>query len=160
LTGSLQAKVFTVCTACWIALSAAACGGSGGEGSGQASGEGPVTFSATSVKRPAVEIPSGPPPEKLEIKDLEVGTGPAIEFGTSIATNYIAISYETGKAIQEHWGPHEVFRVEFIPGGEVEAWEKGLVGMKAGGVRELRAPARMAYGEGAVLYMIHLLSVQ
>lgn len=157
-------KILGLFVSCLVALALVACGGSGSND--EVSSE-PTTVSvaelnrlASSIKRPTIHIPPGPEPTKLEIKDLKVGTGPEVGEGKFLIVNYVAVSYRTGETIQEAWGPHKEFRLEFQKKGEVKAWEHGLTGMKAGGVRELRAPSRLTYGEGAVLYVIHMLAVE
>lgn len=113
-------------------------------------------------KAPHVELPTGPPPTKLVIKDLKEGFGRAIPAkGTAkISTNYISMSYTTRKPNETRWNPRGAFKIGFGPGFEIEGWEKGLVGMRVGGRRELQVPSDMAYDEGALLYVVDLLGVE
>jgi peptidylprolyl isomerase len=120
----------------------------------------------TSAKPPAkIRVPSGPPPKKVVVKDLVQGKGAAIppisgKHLVEISTLYKAVSYKTGKPFEERWDPRNPFEIEFGPGLENKGWEKGMVGMRVGGRRELIVPSRMAYKKGAVVYVIDLLGVK
>jgi FKBP-type peptidyl-prolyl cis-trans isomerase len=137
----------------------AACGGSSSARSNQGSeASRPIRDSA---KPPHATLPPGPPPKELVVRDIRKGYGPAIppKGGVRIDTNFVALSYGTGKPYEVRWNPVGAFNIGFGPGIEIKGWEKGLVGMKAGGRRELRVPSRLAYQEGAILYVIDLLAV-
>lgn len=114
------------------------------------------------AKPPKVAIPPGSPPTHLIVRDIKRGSGPAIprKGGVGIRTNYVSVSYRTGKPLEVKWEPRGAFKISFGPGLEVKGWEKGLVGMKVGGRRELRVPSRLAYGQGAVLYVVDLLGLR
>jgi peptidylprolyl isomerase len=96
------------------------------------------------------------------VRDLKKGSGRAIppKSFVTIHTNYVAVNYKTGKTSEVRWRPTGGFNIEFGPGIETEGWEKGLVGMKVGGRRELRVPSRLAYGHGALFYIVDLLAVK
>jgi peptidylprolyl isomerase len=73
----------------------------------------------------------------------------------------VSLSYRTGKPIEVRWEPEGAFYIAFGTGLQSEGWEKGLVGMKAGGRRELEIPERMAngHGGGSTFYVVDLVSV-
>jgi peptidylprolyl isomerase len=123
--------------------------------------QGPTRIKDSARKPPKITLPSAPP-RKLIVKDIRVGTGAAIPAHgrAHIATNYISVSFRTGKTREVWWKPKGGFSIEFGPGLEVKGWEKGLVGMRVGGRRELLVPSSLAYGEGALLYVIDLLAVE
>jgi peptidylprolyl isomerase len=108
-------------------------------------------------KPPHVSIPSGPPPKQLVVKDLKKGTGAVLRWGTELSARYIARDYKTGKVFDPHWA--DPFEWSYGPGQVVRAWVKGLRGMRVGGVRELIAPSRLSYKEGATVWVVELLSV-
>ncbi len=90
-------------------------------------------------------VPTGTPPTKLESADLITGTGPGAKSGDSLTVQYVLATYSSGKVVQSSWtsqpftftvGQHMV-----IPG-----WDQGVVGMKAGGRRELIIPPSLGYG--------------
>jgi peptidylprolyl isomerase len=97
----------------------------------------------------------------LVVRDIRKGYGPAIpaKGGVRIDTNFVSISYVTHKPYEVRWSPVGGFNIGFGPGIEVKGWEQGLVGMRAGGRRELRVPSRLAYKQDAILYVIDLLAV-
>jgi hypothetical protein len=137
----------------------AACGGSSSAQSNQGSeASRPIRDSA---KPPHVTLSPGPPPKELVVRDIRKGFGPAIppKGDVRIDTNFVALSYVTHKPYEVRWSPVGAFNIGFGPGIEIKGWEKGLVGMKAGGRRELRVPSRLAYQQGAILYVIDLLAV-
>ncbi|MGE5281254.1 MAG: FKBP-type peptidyl-prolyl cis-trans isomerase [Chloroflexota bacterium] len=139
-----------------------ACGGaSPGEPSTTTTGHGNMLLT-DSAKPPKVVVPPGPPPTHLIVNDIRPGSGAAIpgKGEVGIHVNYISLSYKTGKPLGVKWAPRGAFRISFGPGLEVKGWEKGLVGMKVGGRRELRVPSRLAYGQGAILYVVDLLGIK
>jgi peptidylprolyl isomerase len=140
-----------------------ACGGSAADSSKASGGNQGARQVIDSARPPKVKLPPGPAPKHLVVHDLKVGSGPAIPAGKQVGvrTNYVSYSYRTGKRLELRWAPTGgAFNVEFGPNLVVEGWEKGLVGMKVGGRRELEVPSRMAYGEGSIFYLVDLLEVE
>lgn len=78
-------------------------------------------------------------------------------FGSELSARYVAVAYRTGKILENFWrrAPSEW---NFGPGQVVPAWEKGLKGMRVGGVRKLIAPSRLAYKTGAEIWIVELLA--
>lgn len=84
---------------------------------------------------------------ELKKEDIVIGEGEEITETSTFSAYYIG------------WLPNGtvfdssikdgalVAPLEVTPGGVIEGWTKGAVGMKTGGVRELTIPASMAYGE-------------
>jgi len=108
---------------------------------------------------PTVHVPKGPPPKKLIVRELKRGSGTMIEPYTKISTHFVGVTYSTGKPYEVRWKGYP-FTIDFGPGEEIKGWEKGLVGMRVGGRRELVIPSKLAYGKGAMVYVIDLLSVE
>ncbi|KAF9792713.1 hypothetical protein BJ322DRAFT_1133279 [Thelephora terrestris] len=81
----------------------------------------------------------------VQVKDIKVGSGPGAQKGQSIKMRYIG-KLTDGKIFDSNTkGKPFVFR---LGAGEViKGWDVGVVGMKAGGERELTIPAPMAYGK-------------
>jgi FKBP-type peptidyl-prolyl cis-trans isomerase len=141
----------------------ASCGGE--SSSAESSGAGTVVTEISPERSepnepPHISVPSGPPPTKLAVKDLRVGRGAPVRPNTAISALYTSVEYGTGKPYETRWKPFEPFHAEFAPGLEIKGWEKGLIGMKVGGRRELIVPSRMAYGKGALVYVIDLVAVK
>ena len=152
-----------VALACICAVAATAIAACGQESSPQpARGGETVKSIVDSAKPPRVAFPTGPPPKKLVVHDIREGVGRGIppELGVRVQTNYIAYGYRAGKWIEVRWGPRGGFNIGLGPEKETEGWEKGMVGMKVGGRRVLKVPARMAYGKEAIFYVVDLLGIE
>jgi peptidylprolyl isomerase len=100
-------------------------------------------------------IPSGPSPGKVVIHDVRRGTGRPIEPGDTFAARYVSLNYETGKVSETNWKP-QPWRLKWQIGELVDAWEPGLKGIRAGGLRELIAPSSMAYEYGPLVYLVEV----
>ena len=87
---------------------------------------------------PTANVPS------LVIKDLTVGTGTAVKSGATIKANYTGAVAATGVIFQSSFDSGQP--VTFPLSNVIAGWQKGIVGMKVGGVRQLLIPANLAYG--------------
>jgi peptidylprolyl isomerase len=119
--------------------------------------------------KPKVQVPSGPPPKKLEIKDLEEGSGPAAKPGDEVTVHYVGVNYKTGKQFDASWDRGEPFTFKLGVGEVIPGWEEGIVGMKPGGRRELIIPPELGYGyqrSGSIppgstlIFVVDLISVE
>jgi peptidylprolyl isomerase len=99
---------------------------------------------------PQFSPPKGAPPKQLVVKDLIKGTGPAIT-GTNqtLTVQYVGKVYKTGKVFDASWS-HPGAQPAALPlSGVIPGWQKGLIGMKVGGRRELIIPPSQGYGSTA-----------
>jgi peptidylprolyl isomerase len=101
---------------------------------------------ATKKTKPKVTVPKGPPPKKLEVKDLEEGSGPAAKSGDRVSVNYVGVNYKTGKEFDASWDRGEPFTFTLGAGEVIPGWDQGVEGMKVGGRRELIIPPSLGYG--------------
>lgn len=117
------------------------------------------TFSTTNGLR-EVEVTTDAPVERasdgataLKVKDLTEGSGAAIKSGTQISVHYTGWLYASeaagfkGKQIDSSHDRNEAFVFRVGAGQVIPGWDKGVVGMKAGGKRLLIIPPNLAYGE-------------
>jgi peptidylprolyl isomerase len=157
-----------------LAIAALGCGGNGAAtGSGETAVE-PGTRPAVldrddprfavitdRGRRPMPVIhPKGGPPKRFVVRDVEVGSGPAAEPGDRIAVRYVGVDHETGEVLWETWPPREpLLVVELGADEDPSAWEEGIVGMRAGGRREMLIPAGLTR-EGPLDYVFDLLRVE
>jgi peptidylprolyl isomerase len=170
-----------------LALVAAGCGGSGD--SSASSSESTATNTESSEKSPAesngsaekqssggektkpkVTVPSGPPPKKLEIEEIEKGSGATAKAGDEATVQYVGVGYDSKKEFDSSWSRNEPFPVSLGAGGVIPGWEQGIEGMKVGGRRELIIPPNLAYGpQGSppvigpnetLIFVIDLLAVK
>ncbi len=122
---------------------------------------------ATSPAAPTVGAP-------YSQTDLTVGTGAAAASGNTVSVNYTGWMYDANKPDQKGLvfdtslgrGP-----LSFVVGAHqvIPGWEKGVPGMRVGGLRRLVIPPSLAYGgtrNGSIppyttlVFEIELLSVQ
>ncbi len=96
-------------------------------------------------KEPTVTVPPGAPPTVLESSDLIVGSGPAAKDGDSVTVQYVLATYSSDKVIQASW-TSQPFTFTLGQGQVIPGWDKGVVGMKVGGRRELVIPPSLGYG--------------
>lgn len=88
--------------------------------------------------------------DELVIDDLLVGSGDEVGDNTKIAAYYIG--WNPDGEIFDQSVDGDSLKAPFVVDGPagasvIEGWQKGLVGMRIGGVRELTIPSAMAYGE-------------
>ncbi len=132
-----------------------------GEFSGEVGGAAEAGHSRINWIGPQAKGPhtAGPPPAELEVRVLEEGSGRRAKPGQTLQVQYVAASYETGKLFEVRWGKSGPFVFNFGSGEALEGWDIGLKGMRVGERRELQIPSKLAYGSGALLYVIELLAI-
>ena len=149
------------------ALAVAGCGSDSSEDSASST----ATPAATPPERtkPEVTVPKGKLPEKLEITDIEKGTGATAEPGKNVTVQYVGVSALNGRQFDASWDRGEPFSFQLGSGGVIRGWDEGVKGMKVGGRRQLVIPPDLAYGpDGSpptigpnetLVFVIDLLSV-
>lgn len=106
--------------------------------------------------------------DKLEIIDLEVGTGDEVSANATITAHYTGALCKNGIIFQSS---HDMRRpITFPLSGVIAGWTAGVPGMKVGGMRRLIIPAAQAYGNSSpapnipansdLVFDIELVSVQ
>jgi peptidylprolyl isomerase len=149
------------------ALAVAGCGG--GDSSTSGSTTDTSTTAASSQTKPKVEVPKGAPPKQLVKKDLIVGEGPVAKTGDFVSVQYVGVDYKTGKQFDASWDRGQPFPFQLGAGQVIPGWDKGIVGMRVGGRRELIIPPGLAYGaqgqpptikpNSTLVFVVDLLSV-
>ena len=94
--------------------------------------------------KPAITVPSDPPPQELQITDLVVGEGAEAPAGATVTTHYVGVSWSTGGQFDASWdgrGPISFPLTQVIAG-----WTDGIPGMRVGGRRLLVIPPHLGYG--------------
>jgi len=167
-------SIFALCAL----LAIAGCGG-GGTTQSTESTQATSTESAPPAKqskpaakktKPKVTVPSGPPPKKLEVKDIEEGSGATAKAGDAVTVQYVGVGYESGEEFDSSWSRNEPFSFQLGAGMVIPGWDQGVEGMKVGGRRELIIPPELAYGEAGsppaigpnetLIFVIDLLAVE
>jgi peptidylprolyl isomerase len=99
----------------------------------------------TSVK-PQIRKPTGSPASKLVKEDIVVGKGKAAKAGDTVTVQYVGVSFSNGEEFDASWDRGQAFTFPLGAQQVIPGWDKGLVGMKVGGRRQLTIPPEMAYG--------------
>ena len=79
------------------------------------------------------------------VRDIAPGVGQEVTRGKSIAVFYRA-QLTNGTTVDSLLAPAAPLRFRVGSGNVIPGWDRGLVGMKAGGTRQLVVPPELAYG--------------
>jgi peptidylprolyl isomerase len=137
-----------------------------------ASGSGSIPPNATLIfEVQLVEIRT-PAITELQILDLEVGTGTEAATGKQVSVYYTGWLYDASAVDHKgtQFGSQTDTAVVFTLGAgqAITGIERGVVGMKVGGLRRLSIPPHLAFGSGGsatvpantpVIYEIRLVTV-
>jgi peptidylprolyl isomerase len=125
---------------------------------------------ADTSAKPVVPKPAGSPPRRLEKEDIVKGKGPPAKAGDSVTMQYVGIAFSTGEQFDASWDNGAPFGPFQLGSGQViEGWDRGIVGMRKGGRRELTIPPELAYGsqgQGPIgpnetlIFVVDLLAIQ
>ncbi|HEY1826837.1 MAG TPA: FKBP-type peptidyl-prolyl cis-trans isomerase [Acidimicrobiales bacterium] len=96
-------------------------------------------------KAPTVVVPTSAAPSTLESADLITGSGATAADGDSVTVEYVLATYSTHGVVQSSW-TSQPFSFTLGEGQVIPGWDKGVVGMKVGGRRELIIPPAEGYG--------------
>ncbi|MCM0673986.1 FKBP-type peptidyl-prolyl cis-trans isomerase [Micromonospora phytophila] len=117
--------------------------------------------SAPAGDAPAAQLPAGADPAlaskptvaagtgtltKLTVTPLIKGTGPAVQAGQTITTNYVGVFFKDGKEFDSSWSAGQPASFPIGVGQVIPGWDKGLVGVNVGSRVQLDIPAELAYG--------------
>jgi peptidylprolyl isomerase len=121
-------------------------------------------------KKPKVTVPAGPPPKKLEERDLIEGSGAEAKSGDEVTVQYVGVGYDSGEEFDASWDRGEPFTFPLGAGEVIKGWDQGVAGMKVGGRRELTIPPNLAYGPAGappaigpnetLIFVVDLLAVK
>lgn len=105
-----------------------------------------VTTPADPADEPQLTVPDELSGE-LDIEDIVEGTGPAAVAGDTIEMNFTSILASTGETFVSSWQQGGL-PAEFEAGGEsgLPGFDEALVGVKAGGTRNVIIPPDLAFG--------------
>ncbi|MEY3033882.1 MAG: hypothetical protein RLZ86_504 [Actinomycetota bacterium] len=116
---------------------------------------------------PEVDLPSQIP-TTLVTTDITVGDGPAAADGDTVFVNYVGVLSADGTRFDGNYGS-DPFVVTLGMGMVIKGWDEGLVGMQAGGRRQLDIPADLAYGsqgagdaippDSAISFVVDMIAV-
>jgi FKBP-type peptidyl-prolyl cis-trans isomerase len=103
-----------------------------------------VEVTGEAGSEPIVAITPGDPVTELEVTDVIVGEGDAVQAGATVTAHYVGYGGATGQMFDSSWvrGEPATFPLPNV----ILGWQEGLVGMQAGGRRLLVIPAELGYG--------------
>lgn len=84
----------------------------------------------------------------LHWRDIVVGEGPVVEAGQTVSAHYTGWLPDGTQFETSRGGTPISFAVG--TGRVIEGWDKGLLGMRVGGTRQLLIPGALAYGPRAM----------
>lgn len=82
----------------------------------------------------------------LVIEDLSIGGGAEITEGSWAVLHYTG-TLPDGTQFESSRDPGSRPLETFVPGDVLQGWNRGLIGMRAGGVRKLTIPPHLAFGD-------------
>ena len=142
----LSSRKIIIAVACLLLLFfLSGCGGSTvtlsdkAGSSEEAEAQEPKTNQAEPAESPVGELGG------LQINDKTVGTGTEAANGDRVAVHYTG-RLSDGTKFDSSLDRDQPFEFVLGEGRVIQGWEKGVLGMKVGGQRELVIPPEMGYG--------------
>ena len=84
--------------------------------------------------------------QELKIEDLREGTGEAAKAGQTVGVYYVG-TLSDGKKFDSSRDRGQPFRFKLGAGEVIQGWDRGVAGMKVGGLRKLTIPSDLGYGD-------------
>jgi hypothetical protein len=114
---------------------------------------------------------TGEPPTTLETKDLSIGTGPTLVKGSKGYMRFVMYIWRTKAETGVLWAPNSqpYALARFGKKRNLPGLDKGMIGMKVGGLRRLVLPPSEAFGEqgnqpilptDTIVFYVQLVSVK
>lgn len=135
------------------------------------SGDGGGSAELTDITvKPVIEASTDSEPTELVTNDIVEGEGPAAKDGDEVSVKYVGALYD-GTEFDASWDrPEATFDLTLGGGTVITGWDQGLVGMKAGGRRELIIPPDLGYGpqgqpptipgDATLIFIVDMISIK
>src|SRR6478672_991522 len=130
-------RVLLCSVAVVVALAIAGCGSDSGSSSGNdrtTRSRQPVVLHY--ITREAKPRNPGPHPHarvnRLIVRDIRIGRGPALRAGDSAIFEFIATNWITGEPLEESWHRKRPFETQIEKNVVIEGWFQGIPGMRVG----------------------------
>ena len=105
----------------------------------------------------------------LKVDDVKVGTGAEATAGKTVTVHYVG-TLTDGSKFDSSRDRNQGFTFQLGAGRVIQGWDKGVAGMKVGGVRKLTIPPEMGYGargfppvippNSTLIFEVELLSIR
>ena len=104
----------------------------------------------------------------LGITTIQQGDGQEAQVGDTVSVHYEG-TLSDGTKFDSSYDRGQPFEFTLGDNYEIEGWEKGVIGMKVGEIRELKIPSSMGYGESGngiipgnagLIFKIELLEIK
>ena len=105
----------------------------------------------------------------LKTEDVKVGTGAEAKAGQTVTVHYVG-TLTNGSKFDSSRDRNQGFTFRLGAGQVIQGWDKGVAGMKVGGLRKLTIPPEMGYGargyppvippQSTLLFEVELLEVR
>ncbi|EJO70691.1 MULTISPECIES: FKBP-type peptidyl-prolyl cis-trans isomerase [Leptospira] len=83
--------------------------------------------------------------EDLVIKEIRIGTGKEAFSGSNVTVHYVG-TLTNGKKFDSSRDRKTPFTFNLGAGEVIKGWDRGVRGMKEGGIRKLTIPPELGYG--------------
>ncbi|EMM78667.1 peptidylprolyl isomerase [Leptospira santarosai str. 2000030832] len=83
--------------------------------------------------------------EDLVVKDIRIGTGKEAFSGSNVTVHYVG-TLVSGKKFDSSRDRRAPFTFNLGAGEVIKGWDRGVRGMKEGGIRKLTIPPELGYG--------------
>lgn len=83
--------------------------------------------------------------EDLVIKEIRIGTGKEAFSGSNVTVHYVG-TLTNGKKFDSSRDRKKPFTFNLGAGEVIKGWDRGVRGMKEGGIRKLTIPPKLGYG--------------
>jgi FKBP-type peptidyl-prolyl cis-trans isomerase len=148
-------RVLLCCAAIAVAIVIAGCGSDSGSSTGASTDQ--TTTSSTTPGRTVLHYitrepkPRSPGPhpgarvDRLIVRDIRKGQGPAIRAGDSGIFEFISTDWVTGRKVDEAWHRRRPFETQIEKGVVIDGWWQGIPGMRTGGRRQIIIPPSLGF---------------
>jgi FKBP-type peptidyl-prolyl cis-trans isomerase len=149
-------RVLLCSAAVVVALAIGGCGSDSDSSSTNASGDQTTTGARAPVQRVLHYItreakPRNPGPhpgasvDRLIVRDIREGVGPAIRAGDRGIFEFIATNWVTGRRLDEAWHRKRPFETHIEKGVVIDGWWQGIPGMRVSGRRQIIVPPSLGF---------------
>jgi FKBP-type peptidyl-prolyl cis-trans isomerase len=123
----------------------------GGQAGQPGGGAAPAAVQTPPANPNAIPVPEGATVKTTDLgegmitEDIKIGDGYEVKEGGAVVAHYHGTLKDGGKVFDSSFNRGQP--ASFPLSGVIQGWQKGVPGMKVGGVRRLIIPSKFGYGE-------------